>query len=93
MPWMNDADDDPNSTAVEQRRLAWRSRRGMLELDLLLMPFVERVFPGLDAADRERYRALLEEDDPVLFEWFNGRSLPEDDPPLLRLIQRIRAGA
>jgi antitoxin CptB len=33
---------------VEKRRLQWRCRRGMLELDLLLKAFIERYFQQLD---------------------------------------------
>ena len=35
--------------ATELNRLFWHSRRGMLELDLLLVPFVREVFASLDA--------------------------------------------
>ncbi len=37
---------------TELKRLYWHSRRGMLELDVLLVPFVQEVYPGLDAEDR-----------------------------------------
>ena len=63
---------------VEIRRLWWRSRRGMLELDLLFMPFIEQRFAGLNAMDQEVYRRLLEEDDPTLMDWCAGRAVPAD---------------
>ena len=31
----------------------------MLELDVLLVPFVKEVYPGLDEEDQRRYRKLL----------------------------------
>ena len=33
---------------VEYQRIYWHSRRGMLELDLVLMPFVENCLRTLD---------------------------------------------
>jgi antitoxin CptB len=63
---------------VELNRLFWHSRRGMLELDVLLVPFVREVYPHLDEADRERYRKLLECEDQDMFGWFMQRSEPED---------------
>ena len=79
-----------DAQALEDRRLRWRCRRGMLELDLLLLPYVEQKFWHAPAAERSLFLDLLEEDDPVLFEWFNGRNLPVDDAPRMHLIARIR---
>lgn len=31
---------------TELKRLYWHSRRGMLELDVLLVPFVQEVYPA-----------------------------------------------
>ena len=45
---------------TELKRLFWHSRRGMLELDVLLVPFVQEVYPGLPADDQARFRKLLE---------------------------------
>ena len=44
---------------TELNRLFWHSRRGMLELDVLLVPFVREVFATLEEDDQERYRKLL----------------------------------
>ena len=46
---------------IELKRLFWHSRRGMLELDVLLVPFVQEVYPGLPADDQARFRKLLAE--------------------------------
>ena len=75
--------------ALDDRRLKWQCRRGMLELDLLLLPFVEQRFWNLSAPDQAIFRSFLAEDDPTLFEWFNGRNLPADAASL-RLIAMIR---
>lgn len=62
----------------EFNRVCWASRRGMLELDLVLEPFVREVYPTLDRVDQGRYRKLLECEDQELFGWFLGRQVPED---------------
>jgi antitoxin CptB len=74
---------------MEIKRLFWASRRGMLELDLILKPFVENVYPTLEQEDQERYVKLLEEQDQDLFAWFLKRQDPED-PDLLRIVRVIR---
>lgn len=71
----------------ELNRLFWHSRRGMLELDVLLVPFVKEVYPSLDAENQARYRKLLECEDQDMFGWFMQRGEPEDAD--LRLIVRM----
>ncbi len=74
---------------MEKNRLFWGSRRGMLELDLVLQPFVENVYPTLDEADQKRYQQFLEEQDQDMFAWLLKREDPEDQN-LLRIVQIIR---
>lgn len=74
--------------SVELNRLFWHSRRGMLELDVLLVPFVREVYPNLDDADRERYRKLLECEDQDTFGWFMQRDEPQDED-LKRMVRMI----
>ncbi len=73
---------------TELNRLFWHSRRGMLELDVLLVPFVREVYPVLDAEDQARYRKLLECEDQDMFGWFMQRDKPEDDD-LRRMVRMI----
>ena len=75
---------------VDINRLFWGSRRGMLELDLVLMPFLENVYPSLEQSDKERYWKLLEEQDQDLFAWFLRRENPAN-PELQRIVDIIRA--
>lgn len=74
---------------MDRNRLFWASRRGMLELDLVLLPFLENVYFTLDEVDQQRYIRLLDEQDQDLFAWFMRRSDPED-PELMRIVQIIR---
>lgn len=74
---------------MDRNRLFWGSRRGMLELDLVLLPFLENVYDSLAQDDKERYWQLLESEDQDMFGWFLKRQDPED-PELLRIVQIIR---
>lgn len=59
-------------------RVYWHSRRGMLELDLALMPYAKEVYPTLPVEDQAIYRRLLECEDTELFSWVLQKSVPED---------------
>ncbi|MCL5041414.1 MAG: succinate dehydrogenase assembly factor 2 [Gammaproteobacteria bacterium] len=73
---------------VELKRLFWHSRRGMLELDVLLVPFLQEAYSALSKDDQARYRQLLECEDQDMFGWFMQRSEPED-PDLKRIVRII----
>jgi len=74
---------------MDRNRLFWASRRGMLELDLVLLPFLEKIYPTLEQEDKERYWRLLDSEDQDMFGWFLRRENP-DDPDLLKIVQIIR---
>ena len=74
---------------MDRNRLFWASRRGMLELDLVLLPFLEKIYPTLEQEDKERYWQLLDCEDQDMFGWFLRRENP-DDPDLLKIVQIIR---
>lgn len=76
------------TTDAEFNRLCWHSRRGMLELDLILEPFVQQCYRSLSVADQARYERLLECEDQDLFSWFLGRVVPEDEE-LATIVRRI----
>ena len=63
----------------ERNRLCWRSRRGLLELDLLLVPFIERMYANLTSEQRKAYSLLLKREDTELLEWFGRKKVAEDE--------------
>ncbi|MFC1578816.1 succinate dehydrogenase assembly factor 2 [Pseudomonadota bacterium] len=65
-------------TDKEINRMRWAARRGMLELDLVLEPFVLARYAALDAADRQRFQQLMVCEDQDLYAWFLGRQQPQD---------------
>jgi len=73
---------------MNKNRLLWASRRGMLELDLILAPFVKDVYDSLEEDDKLRFEVLLECEDQTLFMWFMQREHPTD-PNMQRILQII----
>lgn len=53
----------------EYRQFYWRSHRGMLELDDVLLNFLAKYYPQMTSLERKSYAALLEESDPTLYQW------------------------
>lgn len=74
--------------ANDLKRLYWHSRRGMLELDLLLVPFAETWLARLDGAELEMYRDLLREEDQDLFLWLTRRA-PAPTARLQAIIDKV----
>ena len=75
-------------TEEDIRRLRWQSRRGMLELDVLFVPFVEEAFADLDQDNQDRFVKLLACEDQDLFVWLMEREVPEDED-LQRIVRII----
>ncbi len=73
---------------ITRKRLYWHSRRGMWELDLLLIPFLEHRYGDLDGADQAAYQALITEEDQDLFMWLMRREWPAE-PSRRRIVQMI----
>ncbi len=72
----------------EFNRLAWHSRRGMLELDVLLGPFLNEAYRDLSKEDQARYKKLIDCEDPDLFSWFMRNSVPAD-PDHAKMVNMI----
>ncbi|RJE76416.1 succinate dehydrogenase assembly factor 2 family protein [Pseudoalteromonas citrea] len=53
-------------------RTKWACRRGMLELDVLLGPFVDEAYDALSEHHKLVFQRLVEMEDPDLFAWFMG---------------------
>ncbi len=70
------------------KRMYWHSRRGMLELDLLLVPFATECLQQLDEAQLEDYRSLLQEEDQDLWLWLTRRA-PAPTATLQRSIDLV----
>ncbi|TVZ38493.1 antitoxin CptB [Alteromonadaceae bacterium 2753L.S.0a.02] len=74
---------------MDINRLRWASRRGMLELDLILLPFLENHFANLASEDQLLFEQLLSCEDQDMFNWFLQKGQP-DTPELQRIVQLVR---
>ncbi len=73
---------------TERNRLYWQSRRGMWELDLLLVPFLDGRFNQISEQLQNDYKRLLKEEDQDLFIWLMRRE-PVKDTSLQAIVQEI----
>ena len=60
---------------AEQRRLAWRCRRGMLEIDIVLQKFVTTYFNELTLTELESFDELLAMTDKDLWNVLSMKNL------------------
>ena len=81
---MTGADD------AELRRLRWKSRRGMSDLDHLFARYLYREWGAESDAQRAVFLRLLACEDDKLWHWFMGHEVPID-AELAALVQRIRS--
>lgn len=80
--------DNTEKLHEEHRRLQWHSHRGMLELDVLLLPFSEKCFLDLSEDDQKLYRRMIDCEDQDLFNWFMEKSkCPDAD--IQRMIETV----
>ncbi len=63
-----------------RKQLKFRSwHRGTKETDLLLGNFADQHLDSMDRAQLDRYEVILDQPDPVLYQWFTGESQPPED--------------
>ena len=63
---------------MQKNRLLWACRRGMLELDLLLQPFVDNHYDNLSDDDKAQFHQFLELEDQQLFQWLIHKDQASD---------------
>jgi antitoxin CptB len=67
-----------DSVDPEIKRLRWRCRRGMRELDQLMLRYLDQRWPMADDSERKLFLQLLDCEDDKLWRWFMGLEHPED---------------
>lgn len=70
-------------------KIHWACRRGMRELDILLMPFFQHDYKTLCDEDKRIFVNLLSYQDPQLFSWFMNQNKPNDEG-LMNMILLIK---
>lgn len=74
---------------AELRKLRWRCRRGMRELDQLLERWLDRAWRQSPMQDRATFLRLLDTEDDKLWRWFLGHEV-SDDVEIAALVEHIR---
>ena len=74
----------------ELAKLKWKCRRGMKELDVLLEEYLAKRYQQAGAAEQGAFKALLELQDPLLFDYLTGRERPasEDERRVIDALRR-----
>ena len=67
-----------STTPEFMRRLQWRCRRGLLELDIVLARFVATRYAQLDDAQKIAFDELLDLPDTVLWDMMTEKQAPDN---------------
>ena len=70
-------------------RLRWRSRRGMLELDVVLKEFLDKRYASLSSDEQDAFEKLLTTSDQTLLAYVQGNQNPPEKE-LMQLVSKIR---
>lgn len=71
-------------------RVRWRSRRGLLELDIVLGRFIDACYPQLDEAELLVFEELLDMPDNPLWDMIAGRQVATQDDQRA-LLEKIKS--
>ena len=73
------------------QRVRWRSRRGLLELDIVLGRFIEAFYTQLDEKEKQAFEALLDMPDNPLWDMIAGRqeAMQGEQQALLEKIRAV----
>jgi antitoxin CptB len=74
--------------SMDARRLLWRCRRGMKELDVLLERYARERYEHASSEEQRAFARLLDLPDPDLADYFFGHATPTE-PDLARLTRLI----
>ena len=61
------------------KRVRWRCRRGIRELDLLLETYFSRTSPSMTKDELHTFERFLDTNDMDLYAWLTHRKTPTDD--------------
>jgi antitoxin CptB len=77
--------------SIELKRMRWRARRGLLELDIVLGRFIEKHYAQLDDDGRRAFDVMLDMPDNPLWDMIAGRrdAEPGEQQGLLEKIRSV----
>jgi antitoxin CptB len=64
---------------MDERQIRWKARRGMKELDAMLTGWMDAHWAHADPDQRASFAALLDLQDPTLWDLLSGRAQPSTE--------------
>ncbi len=83
------------SLTLEERKVIYRARRGLKEIDIYFDPYVKNCYLQADANEKALFAELVEQEDPDLLDWFmevTEPPRPELKDLILQLKHYVHAG-
>lgn len=73
----------------EAAKLKWHCRRGMRELDVLLVTYCEKYYPTASEVEQRTFAQFLELQDDLIFDYLFGSSQP-NTAEFIELVNKIK---
>ncbi|MDM1764792.1 MULTISPECIES: succinate dehydrogenase assembly factor 2 [unclassified Acinetobacter] len=74
---------------LEERKVIYRARRGLKEIDVYFDPYVKQYYLQADQTEKSLFKELVDQEDPDLLDWFMEVSEPPK-PELRQLISKLK---
>jgi antitoxin CptB len=75
--------------SLEERKVVYRARRGLKEIDVYFDPYVKNYYLNADADEKDMFAELVAQEDPDLLDWFMEVSEPPR-PELKEFIRKLK---
>lgn len=75
--------------SLEERKVIYRARRGLKELDVYFDPYAKNHYLTASAEEKALFAELIEQEDPDLLDWFMEVSEPPN-PELRAFIVKLK---
>ncbi|EEH67769.1 MULTISPECIES: succinate dehydrogenase assembly factor 2 [Acinetobacter] len=74
---------------LEERKVIYRARRGLKEIDVYFDPYVKNCYLTADATEKALFAELVDQEDPDLLDWFMEVGEPPR-PELKAFISKLK---
>ena len=74
---------------LEERKVIYRARRGLKEIDVYFDPYVKQYYLAASAQEKALFKELVDQEDPDLLDWFMEVSEPPR-PELKTFINKLK---
>ena len=74
---------------LEERKVIYRARRGLKEIDVYFDQYVKQYYLEASAQEKALFKELVDQEDPDLLDWFMEVSEPPR-PELRSLINKLK---